>query len=76
MTRRLPIRIQPGDKNCWAPLPPSEVTIAEMLKAEGYIGKWWLTSSFDEPGIHPNDQGFADFPIALHRQREASLDAP
>ena len=40
-------------------LPPAKVTIAEMLKAEGYktahIGKWHLGYS---PSIMPNAQGF------------------
>lgn len=42
-------------------LPSSEVTIAEILKAQGYytahIGKWHLGRS---EGFKPNDQGFDD----------------
>ncbi|MBO6656857.1 MAG: sulfatase [Pseudomonadales bacterium] len=42
-------------------LPTEEVTIAELLKEEGYytahIGKWHLGRS---PGFAPNDQGFDD----------------
>lgn len=40
-------------------LPPEEVTIAEVLKAQGYhtvhIGKWHLGNNGD---FHPNNQGF------------------
>ena len=42
-------------------LPSSEVTIAEVLKAQGYytahIGKWHLGRGV---GLRPNDQGFDD----------------
>lgn len=42
-------------------LPSSEVTIAEVLKAQGYytahIGKWHLGRG---AGLRPNDQGFDD----------------
>ena len=40
-------------------MPPSEVTVAELLKARGYhtlhIGKWHLGST---PEMRPNNQGF------------------
>lgn len=68
MTGRLPIRMGGTGKNAWLPIPAREVTIAEMLKNEGYatgyIGKWGLTLSpnnFAEPLSHPNDQGFDHF---------------
>ena len=45
-------------------LPPSEITIAELLKNAGYytahIGKWHLGGSADEPEMLPQNQGFID----------------
>lgn len=42
-------------------LPPSEITLAEVLKEKGYhsthIGKWHLGNT---NGMSPNDQGFDD----------------
>ena len=65
MTGRLPIRIHGGELNKWADLPQSELTIADMLKEIGYAtcyaGKWGLCRSFEEGGVHPNDDGFARF---------------
>lgn len=65
MTGRMPIRVHARGKNEWAPMPAAEVTIAEMLKQQGYatayIGKWGLSRRFDSPGVHPNEQGFDDF---------------
>jgi arylsulfatase A len=62
MTGRMPIRIHGGGLNTWANVPTNELTIAEMLKAQGYttgmIGKWHLGM---EDGLHPNDQGFDYF---------------
>jgi len=43
-------------------VPPSEITIAELLKTKGYrtlmLGKWHLGEA---PGTRPTDQGFDDF---------------
>lgn len=65
MTGRMPIRVHARGKNEWAPMPAAEVTIAEMLKQQGYatayIGKWGLSRRFDSLGAHPNEQGFDDF---------------
>lgn len=70
MTGRLPIRMSGTGKNDWLPLPipAREVTIAEMLKNEGYVtgyvGKWGVggsSSNLVEPFSHPNDQGFDHF---------------
>lgn len=65
MTGRLPIRIHGGELNKWADLPQSEITIADMLKERGYAtcytGKWGLCRSFEEGGVHPNDDGFDRF---------------
>ena len=51
-----------GGLNKGDELPHSEITIADMLKAEAYatcyIGKWGLSQSFEEGGLHPNDAGF------------------
>lgn len=70
MTGRLPIRMSGTGKNDWLPfpIPAREVTIAEMLKKEGYatgyVGKWGIggnSSDLAEPFSHPNDQGFDHF---------------
>ena len=65
MTGRMPIRISQSDRNTWADLPHSEITIADMLKqkdyATCYIGKWGLCASFAAGGLHPNDAGFDPF---------------
>jgi len=62
MTGRLPIRIHEGGLTRWANLPSSEITIADMLKEEGYatcyVGKWGLCGNFARGGLHPNDAGF------------------
>ena len=45
-------------------LPPSEITIAELLKDAGYytahIGKWHLGGSAEMPEMLPQNQGFID----------------
>lgn len=45
-------------------LPPSEITIAELLRDAGYytahIGKWHLGGSTDMPEMLPQNQGFID----------------
>ena len=65
VTGRMPVRIHGSGKNEWKDMPDAEITIAEMLReqgyATGYIGKWGLSRRFDYPGSHPNDQGFDDF---------------
>lgn len=66
MTGRMPIRIGGTGKNEWISLPDSEITLAELLKQNGYatayIGKWGLANGdFDYAGGHPNDQGFDFF---------------
>ena len=65
VTGRMPIRIHRDGKNAWADIPDHEVTIAEMLKEQGYatayVGKWGLSGRFNYQGSHPNDQGFDDF---------------
>src|SRR5688572_28355723 len=70
MTGRLPIRMSGTGKNDWLPfpIPDREVTMAEMLKKEGYatgyVGKWGLggaSLNLAEPFAHPNDQGFDHF---------------
>lgn len=76
MTGRLPIRIHGTGQNMWAAMPPSEITLAEMLRARdyatAYIGKWGLCASFSPPdGVHPNDEGF-DYFFGL----EGSNDGP
>jgi arylsulfatase A len=62
LTGRYPIRT--GVNHALGPdervgLPPTEVTVAEMLKAGGYrtalVGKWHLGT---QPGMLPTDQGF------------------
>ena len=76
MTGRLPIRIHKSDHNTWADLPHSEITIADMLKAEGYatcyIGKWGLCGRFDKGGVHPNDGGF-EYYFGLSGSNDAPL---
>ncbi len=78
LTGRMPIRIHRNGKNAWADLPDEEVTIAEMLKeqgyATGYIGKWGLSARFNYPGSHPNDQGFDSF-FGLVGSNDAPLRA-
>ena len=75
MTGRLPIRIH-GDLNKWANLPPSETTIAEMLKekdyATCYVGKWGLSRRYEDGGVHPNDAGF-DYYYGLVGSNDAPL---
>jgi arylsulfatase A len=68
MTGRLPIRMSGTGRNDWLPfpIPDREVTMAEMLKKEGYatgyVGKWGLTGlDLDKKGWHPDDQGFDHF---------------
>jgi len=60
MTGRSPIRA--GVANNGNPLRPSEITIAALLKAQGYAtaltGKWHLGST---PGTVPNAHGFDYF---------------
>jgi uncharacterized sulfatase len=57
-------------------LPSSEITIAELLKAEGYytahIGKWHLGR---ENGSAPQDQGF-DQSLLMHSGLYAKEDDP
>ncbi len=78
MTGRLPIRIHRTGRNAWADLPPSEITIAEMLKAEDYatcyVGKWGLCGRFETGGRHPNDSGF-DHYFGLVGSNDAPLRA-
>jgi len=64
-------------------LPPSEITLAEALKAAGYrtmaIGKWHLGDFTGLPEYHPMNHGFDrfvgfnmsndDFPVAFWRDR-------
>jgi arylsulfatase A len=58
MTGKYPARIY-GEQRIQAALPTEEVTMAEMLRSQGYrtalLGKWHLGM---EEGRHPNDQGF------------------
>ena len=72
LSGRLPVRIH-GGKNRWADLPPNEITIAEILRTQGYatacIGKWHLGMG---PGSHPNDQGF-DYFYGLAGSNDAPL---
>jgi len=66
-----PIRGNPVWTNSGKPvdLKPEDVTIAEMLKSNGYntaaIGKWGMSESKEENGKHlpamPNQQGFDYF---------------
>jgi arylsulfatase len=57
MTARYPVRIGDG----WT-TNPDEITVAEVLKSEGYstacIGKWDMSRRLVKPGQMPNDQGF------------------
>jgi arylsulfatase A-like enzyme len=57
MTARYPVRIGDGWKT-----NPDEITVAEVLKKEGYatgcIGKWDMSRRLVKPGQMPNDQGF------------------
>ena len=57
MTARYPVRIGDG----WT-TNPEEITVAEVLKKEGYftacIGKWDMSRRLVKPGQMPNDQGF------------------
>jgi arylsulfatase A-like enzyme len=77
MTGRMPIRIHQNGFNRWTPLPASEITIAELLKDQGYstayIGKWGI-SQFDRGGDqpHPNDEGF-DYYFGLVGSNDARL---
>ncbi len=72
----MPIRVHGNGKNLWANVPDGEVTLAEMLKKEGYatgyVGKWGLSNSFDYQGSHPNDQGFDQF-LGLVGSNDAPL---
>lgn len=70
MTGRMPIRMSGTGRNDWLrfPLPEREITLAEMLKKEGYatgyVGKWGLagfTMNFEPALSHPNEQGFDYF---------------
>ena len=70
MTGCYPIRVaEPGNKkNQHTILHPNEVTIAELLKTQGYatalIGKWHLAggrSNAYNPQLMPNAQGFDYF---------------
>ncbi len=70
MTGCYPLRVaEPDDIERRHPaLHPSEITIAELLKTEGYatgcFGKWGLAGHTQEgffPGLLPNDQGFDYF---------------
>lgn len=62
--RRLPTIVHPDRARDIAPfnelgMPPSEITLAEVLKPRGYhtvqIGKWHLGGT---PELRPNNQGF------------------
>lgn len=57
MTGRYPVRIGGG----WT-VKKDEITIAEVLKKEGYItgciGKWDMSARKYQEGLVPNDQGF------------------
>lgn len=68
-------------------IPPSEITIADILSAAGYqtglIGKWHLG---DQPGSRPLDMGFDYFygslysndmtPFALYQNDNVVIEAP
>jgi len=83
LTGRYPIRTGLGHQviQAWDTkgLPPSEITIAEALKARGYVsgavGKWHL--GHDKPYWPPTVQGFDSFyglPYS-HNQRPLSMFA-
>ena len=79
MTGRMPARIHKTGKNLWAPMPDTEVTIAELLKAQdyatAYIGKWGISGqSFDYKGGHPNGQGF-DYFFGVRHSNDGPLRA-
>ena len=86
MTGRLPVRMgmvgPPGDRVLFPDsvngLPPSEVTIAEVVKAKGYatmaIGKWHLGH---RPQFLPTAQGFDSyFGIPYSNDMDKIKDAP
>lgn len=68
-------------------IPPSEITLADLLQAAGYrtglVGKWHLG---DQPGSRPNDMGFEQFygalysndmkPFALYENEDVVVPAP
>jgi arylsulfatase A len=65
-------------------LPPSEITLPEALRVQGYrtlgVGKWHLGDFTHFPEFHPSNQGFEhffgynmsndDWPVALWRDDE------
>lgn len=77
-----------GGSNMVNGLPPSEVTIAEVLQHGGYrtaaFGKWHLGDFTQWPQFHPFNHGFDrfvgfnmsndDWPVAFYRGEEKLLD--
>ena len=76
ITGRMPARIHKNQFG-WEGLPDSEMTIAELLKGEGYasayIGKWGMSDfTFSYKGSHPNEQGF-DYFLGLPSSNDGPL---